>query len=167
VGCQGDVYVVYGVQIPASIVWEHKKGRDGEDSAVIYCVNGHNVATDEWKIEHYQDEHPDEKIPTIAFYTEFHGPGYGANAMDTAKLSISILGDNALGMGTHHFKEKALIGYVVANECYVGEASECPRMNEIEAQTKRLIADIRDKLKLSVQPSDLRLHLYFDSLNGF
>ena len=89
-GCQGEVYVVYGVQVPASLVWE--RGEEG-DQAIIYCINGHNVSTDEYMIDDYKEDHPDETIPEIAFYTEFHGPGHGAAKMDEAKLSISILGD--------------------------------------------------------------------------
>ena len=163
-GCAGEIYVVYGVQVPASIVWD--PGKEDDDDPIIYCVNGHNVATDEWKIDNYKEDHPDKTIPEIAFYTEFHGPGYGAAAMDEAKLSITILGDDAMGMGSRHFKERALVGFVVANECYLGDASACPPMDEIKAQGARLAREIGDKLGLDVLPSDFRLHLYFDSLNG-
>ena len=85
--------------------------------------------------------------------------------MDKVKLSVIVLRDNACAMGSRHFDNKALLGYVVGNECYLGSASECPPIAEIERQKARLVRDIQERLKLDVFPGDFRLHLYFESTN--
>lgn len=162
-GCQGEIYVVYGVQVPAKIVFD--EGNEEDDDVIVYEINGLTVAPDEYKIEEYEGKKP---LPKIDLYEEFYGPGYGKpDDMDKVKLSIIVLGDNVFGMGSRHFKEKALLGYVVGNESYCGSAVELPAISDIEAQSARLIRDIAEKVKLNVQPSDLRLHLYFSFLNGF
>lgn len=91
-----------------------------------------------------------------------------------------VLGQTGLGcgdMGARHFggclgpktgvKGKALIGYVVCCQSYWAGASELPAHEKIVAQAARLIAEIREKLGLDIEESQLRLHLLFDSLNGY
>lgn len=166
-GCTGEIYLVYGVEVPASIVWN--PGKEEGDVPIIYCINGHNVADgdDKDEIDEYKEDNPDEKVPEVALYAPWDGPGYGAaDAMDDVKLSVIVLGDNVFGMGSRHFNDKALLGLVVCNECYLGSAAACPPMEEIQKQDARLIREIQEKLKLDVFPSEFRLHLYFGSLNG-
>lgn len=188
-GCQGEIYVIYGAQVEAKCEWEAGE----EKNPVVYSVNGHMVCDDE-DFMGYQEDPDDEPFttsdgkpvpdgcPKIEFYNgPTGGPGYGASDMSKAELCVVILGHSGEygtgDMGARHFSEgfgrkvgalgKALIGFVVCNESYITHASECPSMDEIKASGPRLLREIKEKFGLALSLADFRLHLYFDSLNGW
>jgi hypothetical protein len=45
-------------------------------------------------------------------------------------------------------------------------SSPLPPMDDIKALAPKLVAEIKKKLGLDINPDQLRLHLLFDSLNG-
>jgi len=155
-GCQGEIYNIYGVIVDAEEVRSARlKCPNIDQNPILYAINGHTV-TD-----------ADLDYPDAEFFTcqesSVAGIGYGANTKP--KFSIRILG-HSNWMGSRHFDGKALIGYPVCNECYVDRASALPTMEEIAAMKPQLIRDIKEKLGLDIDPSDVQLYLLFDSLNG-
>ena len=162
-GCQGEIYVIYGVQVEARCEWEASP----EGNPVVYSINGHTLSSEEDELEGYEGE--------IEFYNGVPTSSYGAADMKKAKLIMRVIGHSDW-MGARHFCDgfgkcvgqtgKALVGYVVGNECYLDHASELPSGPEIIAQVPRLIAEIKEKLGLDIKESALKAHLLFDSLNG-
>lgn len=164
-GCQGEIYVIYGVQVDAKCEWEAKP----EENPVVYSINGHTVCDDKDRAEEagYGGE--------VEFYNGVPTVGYGANDMSKARLVMRVLGHSDW-TGARQFCEgfgasvgktgKALVGYVVGNESYTDSAVELPPGTEIVAQAPRLVDEIRTRLGLEINESDLRAHLLFDSING-
>jgi len=155
-GCQGDIYAVYGVVVEAKVDRE-----EGEDiNPVMYSINGHTVC----------DEDMNEDYADAEFRNGVDGPGYGA--ADLTKplgLTTRILGHSAehtyMKMGSRHFDGDALVGYAVCDECYINGAAELPPMDDIAALGPKLVKEIKEKLGLEISLEQLRLHLLFDSLN--
>ena len=186
-GCQGEIYVIYGLKTTAKCEWE----AGSERNPVVYSINGHTLCDDEDLIEYLAD--PDDEpfedsegrpipagCPKIEFWSGIPTSGYGAADMDKAKLCMTVLGHSGEygsgDMGARHFAEgfgskvgssgEALIGFVVCNESYITHAQACPPVDEISATGPRLLHEIQEKLGLTAALTDLRLYLYFDSLNG-
>lgn len=137
-GCQGEIYNIYGVIVDSKIEKHHQA------NSVVYSVNGHTVCSDRNEI------------------SEFYG---GIPSIDKKELCIRILGHSSW-MGSLHFNGKALVGYVVANESYIDGSTVLPAMESIEALRPKLLKDIHKKLGLTVNKEDVKLHLLFDSING-
>lgn len=150
-GCQGEIYVVYGVEVDAKV--DFKKGSDR--NPVMYSINGHTLCDDDM----------DEDYEEAEFYNGIQGPAYGAADL-TKKLELTtrVLGHGE--DGSRHFDGKALVGYGVGNACYIDGSTPLPSMDEIKTLAPQLVAEIEEKLGLNVDPSQLGLHLLFDSLNG-
>jgi len=136
-GCQGEIYAIYGIIVKAEIEQE-----DGENP-VIYSVNGHTLCDD------YED---------AEFYNGIPDEYYGTSDLSKLKLVSTILGQEG---------SDALIGYVVCNESYLACASPLPPTKSIENQGSKLISEIKEKFGLVIGIKDLGLHLLFDSLNRF
>lgn len=187
-GCQGEIYVIYGATVEAKVAWE----AGVEKNPVVYSVNGHTLCDDE-DFMGYQEEPDDEPFttsdgkpvpegcPKIEFFNGVPTNFYGAADLSKVELTFVVLAHSSEyghgNMGARHFAEgfgrkvgavgKALVGFPVCNESYINHASPCPPMDDIKALAPKLIAEIKEKLGLDVSPSDLRLHLHFDSLNGW
>lgn len=154
-GCQGEIYVVYGVEVDAKVERQVDENR-GRDPEVLYSINGHML---------YDDNIGDFAEDT-EFYNGIQGPGYGAaDLTKKLKLTTRVLGHSSW-MGSRHFDGKCLVGYGVGNECYTDKSSPLPPMDDIKALAPQLVAEIKKKLGLDIDPKQLRLHLLFDSLNG-
>jgi len=159
-GCQGEIYNVYGVQLDAEVLWE----KSPDQNPVIYGING----------KAFTDEVDDiEVLDRLAFeVSEAHlyGPGYGAADLSKElKLSIRFMGHNdssGMNMGSRHFNGKALVGFTVCNESYTDKASALPPLGQIMELGPRLIEMIKKELDVEVKESDLGLHLLFDFING-
>lgn len=149
-GCQGEIYNVYGIVTPAKIFKKNKPGREGWDQPVIYEINGKKVSHDE----------TNEKI-------DFHAgiPTAGVN-LDKPELICKVLGHDTYDMGSRHFKEEALIGYVVANESYINSATELPELSDIKSLQTSLIKEINEIFGIKVDKKAVKLFIVFDSLNG-
>ena len=170
-GTQGEIYVVYGLEVDATVLYE-----PGEDqNPVVYGINGRAFCDDE-------DELPvlDRMVHTEVKYAGISSCGYGALDLKKAELSVRPLGhsgEHCGDMGARHFgdglgnkigkKGKALVGYAVCNESYMGKSSALPAMNQIVTLNDKLIAEIKEKLGLDIDPSELGLHLMFDWLQGY
>lgn len=164
-GCQGEVYVVYGVKVDGKCEWEAA----AEENPVVYSVNGHMLCDD---AEGAKDEGFEHEIE---FYNGVPTSGYGAADMNKAKLTLRVLGHSDW-MGARHATEgfgksvgkkcNVLVGYVVGNECYIDSASELPKGDDILRQVPRLLTEIKEKLGLDIKPAQLGAYLLFDSING-
>lgn len=164
-GCQGEIYVVYGVKVEGKCEWEAAK----EENPVVYSVNGRMLCDDEdqAKEEGFEGE--------IAFYNGIPTGRYGAADMSKAKLALRVLGHSSW-MGARHATEgfgksvgktcQVLVGYVVGNECYSDSATPLPPGSDIVAQAARLITEIKERLGLDVKPEHLGAFLLFDYING-
>jgi len=144
-GCQGDVYLIFGLTVPATIKSKAGSGRDGWDTPVIYEINGKTVSHD-WEAEDIDTE-----------------AGIMHVNLNEPELSIRVLGHNH-EMGSRHFKGTALLGYTLANECYIDSASQVPEFS-VEKLGPLLVQEIKDQFGLTVDAKDFRLYLVFDSLN--
>jgi hypothetical protein len=179
-GCQGEIYVVYGVQVEAKVEWE--AGRD--KNPVVYSINGHTLCDEEdlmGLLRESPEEAPKGCPSKIEFYNGVPTEYYGASDMPKTKLVMRVLGHSGEygngDMGARHFSDglgkkvgctgSALIGYVAGCESYWNSASEIADISQIHAQAPRLIAEIKEKLGLDIDESQLGLHLLFDSLNGY
>lgn len=143
-GCQGEIYNVLGVEVPAKI--HRKKGEN-----VWYNINGFVVGDD------YEDDYD--------FYNGIPTNCYGASDFKKLELVTRVIGHSSW-MGDRHFEDKALVGVVVCNEAYIDRAAELPPMDQIEAVKPRVVKLINEKLSLDIKEEDLKLFLVFDSLNG-
>lgn len=145
-GCQGEIYNVYGITVPAKI--HEIKGPSDWDDPIIYDINGRLVASGD--------------AMGVAFWA-----GIPTSAVDLAnpKLAIRILG-HTLDQGSRHFTGEALLGYVVANESYLGRATPLPTGAEIVALAPKLISKLSEAFGLEIGNKDLKMFLIFDSLNG-
>lgn len=159
-GCQGDIYTVYGVQADAEVLYQRKPN----ENPVIYGINGHGFCED-----------PDAigVLDQLAYEVETCGVSkYGYGATDLTRdleLTVRFLGHNrayGMNMGSRHFDGKALLGFVVCNECYADRASALPPLGQIMKLGPRVIKAIKKKTGLEVKESDLGLHLLFDYING-
>jgi hypothetical protein len=151
-GCQGEIYVIYGVEVDAKLERQVKR----DENPVLYSINGHML----------YDDNMGDFAEDAELYNGVQGPGYGAADL-TKKLELTtrVLGHSSW-MGSRHFDGKALVGYGVGNECYMDSSSPLPPMDDIKALAPKLVAEIKKKLGLDINPDQLRLHLLFDSLNG-
>jgi hypothetical protein len=159
-GCQGEIYNVYGVQLEAKVLWE--KGKD--QNPVIYGINGKGFTEDVDEIG---------VLDKLAFEVQeahLYGDVYGAADLGKKqKLSIRFMGHNSesgMNMGSRHFNGKALVGFTVCNESYTDKASALPPLGQIMELGPRLIEAIKEELDVEVKESDLGLHLLFDFING-
>lgn len=144
-GCQGEIYNVYGIVVSAKV--KSRNGtQDGWDRPVVYEINGKLVS-------HEDVENID--FPAGLYFN-----------LDNPKLGIRILGHDPCDMGSRHFKNQALLGYVVANECYLNSAEALPEISKIESWKPKLIEDIKKSFGISVDEKEIKLFLLFDSLNG-
>lgn len=177
-GSQGQIYVVYGVQLDAKCEWEAAPNTN----PVIYSINGHTLCDDEdfmGRLNDGTDPLP-AGVSQIEFYNGIPSAYYGASDLKSPELVMQVLGHSGEygqgNMGARHFTKgfggkigeigKALVGFVVASEAYITRASELPPMNKIEATAPRLIGEIERKLGVAVKPSELGLHLFLESMNG-
>ena len=171
-GTQGEIYVVYGLQVEAKVLY----ARGGYRNPVVYGVNGRAFSDDEDKTPVL------ERLTHLSMgYAGIQTNGYGA--LDPAEQELSVRpmghsGEHGGNMGARHFVEghhanqtgeagKALVGYAVCNASYWNSAEPCASMEQIKAVAPKLIADISKKLGLDVKESDLGLHLMFDWLQGY
>lgn len=175
-GCQGEVYVVYGVQVPAKVEWARS-----DRNPVVYSINGHTLCDDEdlmGLIKEDPEEKPKGCPDEIEFYNGVPTCYYGASDMKKMELVMRVMGHSGEyghgDMGSRHFgdslsdrKGKALVGYVAGCESYWNNASEIANVEDIQAQAPRLIAEIKEKLGLDIDETELGLHLLFDGLNGY
>ena len=135
-GCQGEIYNILGVELPARLIRKDKP----------YEVNGKKIAPD----EDFDGEYDlMNVIPTKA--VDLKNP----------ELIVRILGHNA-EYGSGNFKGKALAGYVIANESYEDSAVRLPSMSIIESLKPRLIKDLREQFNYESKESDLEIFLMFD-----
>ncbi len=151
-GCQGDIYVIYGIEADCKVLWEA-----GEDqNPVIYSVNGHTISDAENLPVLIEMAQP------IEFYNGVQGCPYGP--IDCAdhskrKLTTRVLGHSpdytSMNMGSRHFKGKCLVGYAVGNSCYINASTPLPSMDDIKSLTPGLIAQIKEKLGLDVSADAL------------
>lgn len=155
-GCQGEIYNVYGIVVDAKFHCRGQGGSAGWDNPVVYEINGKLVSPDDDEAEKLLESR-NEVLDQYAFI-----PTCGA-ALEDPKLITRIIGHDR-DMGSRHFKGKALIGYVVANESYLNGVTEVPK--DYEKLSRKLIKDIKEDYGIAVKKEDLRLHLVFDSLNG-
>ena len=164
-GTQGEMYVVYGVTVPAEVLWE--KGHD--QNPVIYKVGNKAYCDDDEVVD--GDEFILDKLAYEGMKHAGVGvKGYGELDLDEQELCVRVLGHSGKhggDMGSRHFESKALVGYPVCNAAYWNSAEPCPPMDKIKAIGPRLIADIKETLGLEIQESELRLHLLFDWLQGY
>lgn len=138
-GRQGEIYNVLGLILPAKVVKENR----------LYEVSGRTVSTDE-------DEPADFNF----------GGLIGNRGIENPILSIRILGFNHSYYKGRYFKGEALVGYAIANEGYLDNATELPPPEEIERLKPRLAEDINRRLGRSTAPDELKLYLVFDVLPG-
>lgn len=149
-GCQGEIYNVYGVVVPATINGKAAKYTGPDlNSPVVYNINGRTISDGyNEEYDHYQG------IPTVPY-----------SVKDPA-LVIRVLGDSS-SMGSRHFRDTALVGYPVANQCYLDFSTPLPSFADIEALKPALHKELKDKLGLDLDPNTFGLHLMFDSINGY
>jgi len=152
-GCQGEIYNIYGITIPAKIHQKSKKSNEGWDTPVIYKIDPDGLGK---LVSH--DEGVDE-------YVDYHAGVNGDLMVEGNPLVVRVLGHDH-DMGSRHFKQEALVGYVVANESYVNGATALPDLTKIKALAPRLIAELKEKYGLTVAKDELKLFLLFDYLNG-
>jgi len=144
-GCQGEIYNVYGIVVPAKV--KSRKGTSsGWDRPVVYEINGKLVSH--------------EEVENIDFQAGLYFD------LDNPKLGVRILGHDSFDMGSRHFKNQALLGYVVANECYLNSAAALPEISKIESWKPKLVEEIKKSFEIDVNEKDIKLFLLFDSLNG-
>ena len=169
-GTQGEIYVVYGLEVEATVLYE-----PGEDqNPVVYGVNDRAYCDDDMAEIPVLDRmvHGEMRMSGIA--------GYGTADPDKVELSVRPLGHSGRhggDMGARHFGEglgtkigkkgKALVGYAICNESYMSSSSALPAMDQIVTLNDKLIAEIKEKLGLDIDPSELGLHLMFDWLQGY
>lgn len=127
-GCQGEIYNIYGIIVPASLE---------DEETGTYKINGHTIEAN------------------LTVDLDLKNP----------KLAIRVLGHD-MNLGSRHFKGKALVGYIVANESYLNSASPLPEMSIIKSFRLNLHRDIDKKLGLKVDPEEFKLYLLFDYING-
>lgn len=156
-GCQGEIYNVYGIVVDAEFHCRGQGNSAGWDNPVVYKVNGKLVSPDE--------DGAEELLESRNEVLDHHAliPTRGVD-LENPELVTRIIGHDR-EMGSRHFKKKALIGYVVANESYINGVSEVAE--GYEKLSTRLIKDIKEDYGIAVKKKDLKLHLVFDSLNGY
>lgn len=173
-GTQGEIYVVYGVEVPATVIWE----KAPEENPVIYKVGDRAFCDDEDFIN--GDEAVLDKIAFEGLhYAGIQSKGYGA--LDPSKQELSVFikghsGEFSGNMGARHFCDgfgasvgktgKALVGYAVSNASYMNSSEPVASLDKIEAVSQKLVTDINEKLGLEIKVSELGLHLVFDWLQG-
>jgi hypothetical protein len=176
-GTQGEIYVVYGLKVEASVYWE----KENERNPVIYQVGDKGFCDDEDFIN--SDDGVLDKLALGGIhYAGIRHNGYGALDPMKQELSVRILGHSGEyggNMGARHFHKevgnkssigkrgKALVGYAVSNASYMNGAEPVAPMDDIKAAAPKLIAEIKEKLGLDVDESQLGLHLVFDWLQGY
>lgn len=176
-GTQGDIYVVFGVELPAEVVYE----RAFEENPVIYQVGSAYFCDDEDFLNGAEGV-----LENLAFegvqYAGIQATGYGALDPSKQKLSVRPLGHSGQysgNMGARHFhpgwggsttvgkQGLALVGYAVSQASYMNKSSPVAPMDQILAVTPKLIAEIKETLGVDVKESELGLHLMFDWLQGY
>lgn len=135
-GTQGEVYNILGLKFPVETV---KKDE-------LYRVNGKTIAAD---VNQGPDVDLVNVIPTVAV------------DLENPNLIVRLLGYD-YEMKSHHFKDEALVGYVLANESYVANATALPPARKIDELRNRLVTDIHKKLGYKTQPNQLEIFLMFD-----
>jgi len=159
-GCQGEIYTIYGAQVDAEVLYE----KAPDTCPVIYGINGRGFTRD------LEEVNVLDKLAFEVSECYVAGLGYGAADLSEAlELSIRFLGHSpsySMGMGSRHFEGKALVGFAVCNESYLDKASALPPLGQIMELGPRLIEAIKEKTGLELKEKDLGLHLLFDSING-
>ena len=165
-GSQGEIYVVYGLQVEAKVLYERGENKN----PVVYGINGRAFTDDE------------DRLPVLerlthleVSYAGIYSKGYGALDPMVQQLSVRPLGHSGVhggNMGSRHFSDgsgvgKALVGYAVSNVAYWNTSEPCASMDDIKASGPKLIAEIKEKLDLDVDETQLGLHLVFDWLQGY
>lgn len=142
-GAQGKIYNVLGIKVTASVIKKDK----------TYNVLEKIIAGD----EDVEDKHDFVNvIPTRAINLE------------SPNLIVRILGHDYAMKGRHFGNAlgdtigEALIGYVIANECYSAHATELPPTHIIEGLKPRLVSEIQKQYGHSVKENDLKLYLVYD-----
>ncbi len=137
-GTQGEIYNVLGLKIPATKLDDR-----------LYDVCGRKVS--DWKYTGEKD-----------FESGINQPDF-----ENPKLSVRILGhDTSDYLMGRHFEGHALVGYAVANESYLNNATRLPSPEKIDGLKPILIQDIKLKLGFDAQIGDLEVFLVFDWLQG-
>lgn len=144
-GCQGEICNVLGLKLPAS---ELKKDK-------LYSVNGKTVAT----VEEYRGR-----------ADFFHGTNAQLGGLDV-DLKDPFFNVWLLGYGGdlkgRHFQREALVGYTIADECYIHRATALPSFEVINKLKSRLVKDLKKRLDLDVELSRLEVFLLFDYMQGY
>ena len=140
-GTQGEIYNILGLKLPAEKIEEDR----------LYRVNGLDVLVD-----------PEENQSGL-----FHGIPTISVDLDNPQLIIRLEGfvtdDFIRGM---HFKDSALVGYVVANESYEGRSTELPSQDAINNLKPKLVRDLKERLNYDAREDQLGLYLVFDWVQG-
>lgn len=178
-GTQGEIFVVYGVELPAKVVYEASY----EENPVIYQVGESYFCDDEDFLNGAEGV-----LENLAFdgvqHAGIQSSGYGALDPNNQKLSVRPNGHSGEfggNMGARHFVErndftseshvggqgKALVGYAVSNASYMNRYESVAPMDKIKEVGPKLIAEIKEKLGVDVEESQLGLHLVFDWLQGY
>jgi len=162
-GCQGEIYNILGVEVDAEVYHKGQKLQQGQfgfwpeeaeeegGRDLVYKINGRSFAN---------DEGPEDVDGYNGVPTKYYG------AIEKPEFIVNALG-NSYAMGCRHFKGKALVGYPVACEAYTSSAVPLPPTKQVEEWKPLLVKEIKEKLDIDVEESDLNLFLLFDFINGW
>ena len=132
-----------GLKVTAQVVEEGKQ----------YSVHGKTVSTD---------------VSTQDTADFVNGIGTLHPDIEDPTLMVRILGHNDhKEVKGRHFEGEALVGYLIANESYIDQATSLPSLERIAQLTPRLLKDLKEKLNLTVNPEQVGLYLLFDWLQGW
>ena len=145
-GCQGEIYNVLGIKVPAK-----KEKKEVGHNEVIYSINRITCGSEDDDVDLYN-----------GISTNFYG---AADLKKKLRLVTRILGHNDW-MADRHFDGEALVGVAISNECYIDNASELPPQADIDAIKPSVVKLIKKELNLDIEESDLKMFIIFDSLNG-
>ena len=146
-GCQGEIYNVLGIKLSEDqFEWHEKEEGD------VFEVNGVSIGRITSDVDIWEGMKSCYNVPDLS---------------QDLELSVSITdGQYCREFFDAYGDPSVLIGIVLAHEIYSFKESELPPIEDIEKCKPRVCELINNTFKLGLRPEELKIYLYWESVNG-